>query len=159
MGFPSLSYCVILPKPILLIFQLLDFFRYAISLFIYRIGLTNSVEYYPLASLSSTVDCLTFPPTSAIKSQLRLVKLSNLHLWKRKHGQTVVCAVCLGQLSSSHEVRELGNCSHLFHKECIDKWVDLGKVTCPLCRALLLPNGIGRLQERTCFNLVRWRNY
>ncbi|KAJ4777190.1 RING zinc finger protein-like [Rhynchospora pubera] len=127
MGFPSLSYCVILPKPILLIFQLLDFFRYAISLFIYRIGLTNSVEYYPLASLSSTVDCLTVPPSSAIKSQLRLVKLSNLQLWKRKHG----------------------NCSHLFHKECIDNWVDLGKVTCPLCRALLLPNGIGRLQERT----------
>ncbi|KAJ1693300.1 hypothetical protein LUZ63_009998 [Rhynchospora breviuscula] len=159
MGFPSLCYCVLLPKPIILIFQLLDFFRYAISLFLYRIGLTNSVEYYPLASLSSTVNCLTVPPSSAIKSQLRPVKLSNLQLGEIKHGQTVLCAVCLGQLNSRHEVRELGNCSHLFHIECIDKWVDLGKVTCPLCRALLLPNGIGRLQERACFNLVRWRNY
>uniref|UniRef100_N1R3Q6 Uncharacterized protein n=1 Tax=Aegilops tauschii TaxID=37682 RepID=N1R3Q6_AEGTA len=38
-----------------------------------------------------------------------------------------------------HRVRELGNCAHAFHKACIDKWVDKGQATCPLCRALLLP--------------------
>ena len=27
-----------------------------------------------------------------------------------------------------------------FHKACIDKWVDKGQATCPLCRALLLPD-------------------
>lgn len=160
MGFPSLCYCTILPKPIILTFQFLDLLRYVISLFFFRIGLANSVEYCPLMSLSSTIDCLTESPSSAIKSRLRLVKLKNLQSKKGKHDQTVVCAVCLGQLNACHEVRELGNCSHLFHRECIDKWVDLGKVTCPLCRCLLLPRALGGIEgERGCFDLVRWWNW
>ncbi|KAF3341373.1 RING-H2 zinc finger protein RHA1a-like protein [Carex littledalei] len=121
MGFPSLCYCIILPKPIILTFQFLDLLRYVISLFLFRIGLANSVEYCPFLSLSSTIDCLTESPPSAIKSRLGLVNFSNIIRSKKgKHEQTVVCTVCLGQLNGSHEVRELGNCSHLFHRECIE---------------------------------------
>ncbi|GLT25663.1 hypothetical protein SLA2020_007790 [Shorea laevis] len=51
------------------------------------------------------------------------------------------CAVCLGQLGHTDEVRELRNCCHVFHRECIDRWVDHHEdnhKTCPLCRAPLL---------------------
>ncbi|KAH1067520.1 hypothetical protein J1N35_032507 [Gossypium stocksii] len=67
------------------------------------------------------------------------------------------CAVCLSQLKEGDEVRELRNCCHVFHKDCIDRWVDYDEdqdhdhhdydhdqddsnnhKTCPLCRAPLL---------------------
>lgn len=51
------------------------------------------------------------------------------------------CAVCLNKLIVQDEVRELRNCCHVFHRECIDRWVDhdhQNQTTCPLCRAPLL---------------------
>ncbi|XP_020227537.1 probable E3 ubiquitin-protein ligase RHA1A [Cajanus cajan] len=52
------------------------------------------------------------------------------------------CAVCLSQFNKEDEVRELLNCYHVFHRECIDKWLDHEhenhNPTCPLCRAPLL---------------------
>ncbi|XP_010535779.1 PREDICTED: E3 ubiquitin-protein ligase ATL4 [Tarenaya hassleriana] len=59
------------------------------------------------------------------------------------------CAVCLGSLEDEDEVRELRNCCHVFHRECIDRWLDYEEHddgsgddnhhrTCPLCRAPLL---------------------
>ncbi|RVW22370.1 Retrovirus-related Pol polyprotein from transposon TNT 1-94 [Vitis vinifera] len=49
------------------------------------------------------------------------------------------CAMCLNIIGDEHEVRELGNCCHVFHKECIDVWMDQGQATCPLCRSKILP--------------------
>ncbi|KAF5811974.1 putative transcription factor C2H2 family [Helianthus annuus] len=37
-------------------------------------------------------------------------------------------------------IREIVNCKHVFHRECLDKWVDVGQVNCPLCRSVLLPS-------------------
>ncbi|KAJ0031037.1 hypothetical protein Pint_13618 [Pistacia integerrima] len=49
------------------------------------------------------------------------------------------CAVCLSHIEEDDLVRELRNCCHYFHKDCIDKWVDYDRQkTCPLCRAPLL---------------------
>lgn len=70
------------------------------------------------------------------------------------------CAVCLSRLKEGDEVRELRNCCHVFHKDCIDRWVDYdhqdqdvvdddhdhdhnehhedNHKTCPLCRTPLL---------------------
>ncbi|KAJ4711772.1 RING-H2 finger protein [Melia azedarach] len=50
-----------------------------------------------------------------------------------------VCTVCLECIEKSQEIRELGNCSHVFHRECLDRWVDESQITCPLCRSMLLP--------------------
>ncbi|XP_030517244.1 probable E3 ubiquitin-protein ligase XERICO [Rhodamnia argentea] len=50
-----------------------------------------------------------------------------------------MCAVCLTGIEGRHEVRELLNCSHVFHRECLDRWVEENQVTCPLCRCLLFP--------------------
>ncbi|KAL3521718.1 hypothetical protein ACH5RR_019867 [Cinchona calisaya] len=48
------------------------------------------------------------------------------------------CAICLDNLEANHEVRELHNCRHVYHKQCLDGWVETGHVTCPFCRAKLL---------------------
>lgn len=59
---------------------------------------------------------------------------------KEDGGGDSTCAVCLKCMSEGDEVRELGNCSHVFHKECLDGWIDQGQLTCPLCRSKLLPS-------------------
>ncbi|XP_042479063.1 brassinosteroid-responsive RING protein 1-like [Macadamia integrifolia] len=58
-----------------------------------------------------------------------------------------VCAVCLSCMERSHEIRELPNCSHMFHRECLDRWVDQGQVTCPLCRSKLLPTQVEQVRD------------
>jgi RING-H2 zinc finger protein RHA1 len=50
-----------------------------------------------------------------------------------------VCVVCMNHMEASDEVRELCNCSHVFHVECLDLWIGQGQETCPLCRSKLLP--------------------
>lgn len=46
------------------------------------------------------------------------------------------CAVCLTAFEEGDDLRLLPHCSHVFHPECIDPWLDT-RVTCPLCRANL----------------------
>ncbi|OEL21814.1 hypothetical protein BAE44_0017168 [Dichanthelium oligosanthes] len=46
------------------------------------------------------------------------------------------CAVCLTAFEDDDDLRLLPHCSHAFHPECIDPWLQ-SRVTCPLCRANL----------------------
>ena len=80
--------------------------------------------------------------TESMKDQLRVVEYSPLldESKATKEGDSQ-CAVCLNIIGEKHEVRELGNCCHVFHKECIDAWMDQGQATCPLCRSKLMPAG------------------
>ena len=43
------------------------------------------------------------------------------------------CAVCLDSLLVGQDVYESGSCSHVFHKECVTKIVEKGKMKCPIC--------------------------
>ncbi|KAK9236027.1 hypothetical protein V1525DRAFT_237984 [Lipomyces kononenkoae] len=45
------------------------------------------------------------------------------------------CLVCLSDFEEGEECRKLGQCGHLFHKNCIDEWLTTGRNSCPLCRA------------------------
>ncbi|CAL9126770.1 unnamed protein product [Musa textilis] len=144
MGFPSVCYTVILPRPVALVVHLVDRIKLAVSMALFHLGLTSSYEdhflyHLPLPDFIPPSPSFSLPlPASVIKTGLPVVRFSSL----RKtglHRREPVCAVCLGALEARHEVRQLGNCSHAFHRACIDKWVDIGHVTCPLCRAQLLP--------------------
>ncbi|CAD6260701.1 unnamed protein product [Miscanthus lutarioriparius] len=56
---------------------------------------------------------------------------------KHKIGKGVLeCAVCLTAFEDDDDLRLLSHCSHAFHPECIDPWLQ-SRVTCPLCRANL----------------------
>ena len=48
------------------------------------------------------------------------------------------CAVCLGDYEDGEMIRQLPDCHHHFHMECIDQWLAT-HTTCPMCRRSLLP--------------------
>ncbi|KAK2353713.1 brassinosteroid-responsive RING protein [Trifolium repens] len=50
------------------------------------------------------------------------------------------CAVCLFEFSEEEEIRCLRNCRHIFHRNCVDRWIDLDMKTCPLCRTGFVPD-------------------
>ncbi|GJM98258.1 hypothetical protein PR202_ga15248 [Eleusine coracana subsp. coracana] len=46
------------------------------------------------------------------------------------------CSVCLGAVREGEMVRRLPACMHVYHVECIDRWLAAHR-TCPLCRSEL----------------------
>uniref|UniRef100_A0A803KPC2 RING-type E3 ubiquitin transferase n=1 Tax=Chenopodium quinoa TaxID=63459 RepID=A0A803KPC2_CHEQI len=93
-------------------------------------GLENSIiETFPKFSYSARFD-----QDDGLKSQMKT---------------TGECAVCLGAFEEKEMVRLLPKCGHVFHADCVDTWLRM-HVTCPVCRAILLPDhpltGVGNTQ-------------
>lgn len=44
-----------------------------------------------------------------------------------------VCAICLEEFETGQQVRLLA-CSHLYHRTCIDPWLQSSSNSCPLCK-------------------------
>ncbi|XP_061346228.1 E3 ubiquitin-protein ligase At1g63170-like [Gastrolobium bilobum] len=56
-------------------------------------------------------------------------------------GEDAVCCICLAKYENNDELRELP-CSHLFHKDCVDKWLKMNAL-CPLCKSEVGENVTG----------------
>lgn len=52
----------------------------------------------------------------------------------------VDCRVCLNRFRPESVVNRLP-CGHVFHKGCLETWLDYQHATCPLCRSQLLSGG------------------
>ncbi|OEL12642.1 hypothetical protein BAE44_0026334 [Dichanthelium oligosanthes] len=152
MGFPLVSYCLAVPKPVVVFCKVLRVIRDAVMLMLAVVGLCR----FPFDD--GSVDA---PRPEEVKSQLPAVEYAQL-VPERSGGHaepchsegdgeeeaasaaSPTCIVCLEKLEASDEVRRLGNCAHAFHRGCIDRWIELGRATCPLCRSDLLPRPRGR---------------
>lgn len=49
-----------------------------------------------------------------------------------------MCSICLVEFEKQDSVNKLGRCGHTFHVECMEKWLETCRFTCPLCRSFLL---------------------
>ncbi|KAF5179855.1 RING/U-box superfamily protein [Thalictrum thalictroides] len=49
------------------------------------------------------------------------------------HHEAESCSVCLSRLREGDEIRTLP-CLHVFHRMCVDRWLNMFRKTCPLCR-------------------------
>ncbi|KAF3626854.1 hypothetical protein BC332_11431 [Capsicum chinense] len=51
------------------------------------------------------------------------------------------CAICLSDFEHGDKGRKIESCNHIFHENCLDKWLMHGKgqATCPLCRSVIIP--------------------
>ncbi|KAK6915875.1 Zinc finger, RING-type [Dillenia turbinata] len=48
------------------------------------------------------------------------------------------CSICLTEFEDEDMVTQLSKCRHVFHLDCIQKWIHVDKFTCPICRSFLL---------------------
>ncbi|GER43655.1 RING/U-box superfamily protein [Striga asiatica] len=81
---------------------------------------------------------------AAIKNRVRIVRFRDYCASRRGSAPEIdevdsACSICLERVGLDDWVRDLCICSHLFHVQCLDTWIDEGQVTCPLCRSMLLP--------------------
>ncbi|XP_027174730.1 RING-H2 finger protein ATL57-like [Coffea eugenioides] len=49
------------------------------------------------------------------------------------------CSICLALFEENERVKVIPGCMHVFHSECVDKWLQ-NKASCPLCRSNLCPS-------------------
>ncbi|CAI9766620.1 unnamed protein product [Fraxinus pennsylvanica] len=114
----------------------------------FALNLLNFMALFSASSDSLAQTSLRRNPVSPSSSaNLKLVKdsLSSTTFGNIQHrlpeNCDKSCAVCLNQLKKKSQVCELRNCRHVFHKQCLEKWLsyDGCPLTCPLCRASLQP--------------------
>ncbi|KAH6813593.1 hypothetical protein C2S51_022611 [Perilla frutescens var. frutescens] len=102
-------------------------------------------EFHPSPSLVLLPD--QFLSKSINKDHLPVVQYSTrsrAHKDEEDEEDDCCCSVCLSKIEAWHNVRELGNCGHAFHVECLDSWMDHGHATCPVCRAKLVSGHGGK---------------
>ncbi|XP_059643562.1 brassinosteroid-responsive RING protein 1-like [Cornus florida] len=129
MGFPVAYTDILLPKLLLHTLTVLGFIRKLISTLLRSLGLGDFLE--PDISWTDRPDSVSeFHSVSAvlIRELLPVVKFSDLV------DPPESCAVCLYEFDGSDEIRRLTNCRHIFHRSCLDRWMDHDQKTCPLCR-------------------------
>ncbi|GAA0170626.1 hypothetical protein LIER_24849 [Lithospermum erythrorhizon] len=133
MGFPVGYTDIYIPKLLVHFLTLLSFFRKIISTFLAFFGLgdflesENSIQPDPIGPKH---DSLT---AKFIRELLPVMKYSDIIEPPER------CAVCLYDFDGNDEIRRLRNCVHIFHKNCLDRWLDHDQKTCPLCRTQFVP--------------------
>ncbi|PKA60184.1 RING-H2 finger protein ATL28 [Apostasia shenzhenica] len=140
-----------IPKWLIVALHLLDILLYSSAAVLHRLGLNPCFEAEHPPWEYSGLHLSGVGPQQAVAATPESVKRrmpvdEYWSLVKRNGGcggnqaaPPAACAVCLQPLEARDEVRDLGTCRHPFHVACIDRWVDMGRFTCPLCRGTLLP--------------------
>lgn len=49
------------------------------------------------------------------------------------------CMICMCEMSDSSSKQRTLRCLHVFHKVCIDKWIEVGDGSCPICKCQVKP--------------------
>ncbi|MFS7941885.1 putative transcription factor C2H2 family [Helianthus anomalus] len=135
MGFPIGYTEVYLPRLLIYVLTVLGFIRKLISNIFRVVGLGDFLEpeFTPELTRTEMSSSLNNQVRSAsallIREMLPVVKYSELV------DPPESCAVCLYEFDAGDEIRRLTNCRHVFHRSCVDRWMDHDQKTCPLCRS------------------------
>lgn len=147
MGFPVGYADLFIPKLIIHIITLLTFIHTFISYILQFINLEHLIEFDSQQNPPQLDPITHFQSFSSVLicELLPVVKFSEII------DPPDSCAVCLYEFDDGDEIRVLSNCRHVFHKCCIDRWMDHDRKTCPLCRITFINDD---LQES--FNERLW---
>ncbi|KAL8150934.1 hypothetical protein V2J09_020742 [Rumex salicifolius] len=104
-------------------------------LFIFGIQLDSA---FTSADVSEEENRTTLSETTYLdefKSKTPSVRFDSVCKKAEFEGQD--CSVCLTRFDPDSEINCL-SCGHVFHKACLEQWMDYLNVTCPLCRTPLV---------------------
>ncbi|KAK9281226.1 hypothetical protein L1049_004121 [Liquidambar formosana] len=68
------------------------------------------------------------------ESLIREIPTFQYKRWEGEERSLYGCVVCLNEFQEQDTLRVLPNCSHAFHLDCIDIWLQ-SNANCPLCRS------------------------
>ncbi|CAK9156597.1 unnamed protein product [Ilex paraguariensis] len=145
MAFPSGHPDFVFPNLLLQVLKLLGFIQKLISIIFFP---TFGLSYFrePDTTIPSVCTSELHSVSAVlIRELLPVVKFSDLIYPPES------CSVCLHKFCGSDEIRQLINCKHIFHRSCLDRWMDHNQTTCPLCRTSFIPDD---MQE--AFNERLW---
>ncbi|CAN7128808.1 unnamed protein product, partial [Brassica rapa subsp. narinosa] len=144
MGFPVGYTEVFLPKLFIQTLSILSFIRTVVFHLFRFLGLSGFLETdqtwpdYP--SYPTRIPELRSPFSALlIREILPVIKFEDV----TSSGEDDLpgnCAVCLYEFEGEEEIRWLRNCRHIFHRSCLDRWMDHDQKTCPLCRTPFVPD-------------------
>ncbi|KAH7885165.1 hypothetical protein F5I97DRAFT_1810997 [Phlebopus sp. FC_14] len=91
-----------------------------------------------LAELLGQVKPPTVSKEEIEKSGLEVIKGSSLEEYE-KDGRVASncverCLICLDDYTPEEDLRVL-SCRHVFHRGCVDRWLETGRNNCPACRS------------------------
>ncbi|OIT32211.1 PREDICTED: E3 ubiquitin-protein ligase RHA1B-like [Nicotiana attenuata] len=135
MGFPVGYTDLFLPKLLVHILTILGYIRKFICTLLTILGLGDFLEpEMPFLARPESCSELQYSLSGVlIRELLPVVKFSELV------DPPESCAVCLYEFDGDDEIRRLTNCRHIFHRSCLDRWMDHDQKTCPLCRTPFIP--------------------
>ncbi|GLJ55465.1 hypothetical protein SUGI_1190920 [Cryptomeria japonica] len=136
MGFLAGQYILIIPRLVLRVAFLLAFVKNAI---LWALDCFES-ETSPWQDCSVNEECSA--SAEIIRQRLPIATFGDFMQRTCESEADYECAVCLSSFEEDDEIRELCNCCHIFHKNCLDKWLDHDQNTCPLCRSSLVPQTV-----------------
>ncbi|XP_010523766.1 PREDICTED: E3 ubiquitin-protein ligase RHA1B [Tarenaya hassleriana] len=145
MGFPVGYTEVFLPKLFVQTLAVLGFIRTIVFSLFRFLGLSDFLEMdpsWPDYSYPTQMPDSCHPPVAAllIREILPVIKFDDLNPGSCGGDVPESCAVCLYEFESEEEIRWLSNCRHIFHRTCLDRWLDHDQKTCPLCRTPFVPD-------------------
>ncbi|KAK9143817.1 hypothetical protein Syun_013217 [Stephania yunnanensis] len=163
MGFPVGYTELFLPKLLIHVLSLLGFIRKLISCLFRTIGLGDFLESdimqdhvhhhqsHNYRAHTHLHDQFSSVSALLIREIIPVVKFEDYLLESDDADVPDSCAVCLYEFEKKEEIRRLTNCRHIFHRACLDRWMDHDQKTCPLCRTPFIPD---EMQEQ--FNERLW---
>ncbi|KAG2294011.1 hypothetical protein Bca4012_004871 [Brassica carinata] len=129
--------CIILVNTALSI----SIFKGIVRSVLYLVGIRPSPSSVAASSeipTSETFDFRICQPESFLEEfRNRTPTLKYESFCRCKKQEDSECSVCLSKFEEDSEVNKL-KCGHLFHKTCLEKWIDYWSITCPLCRTPLV---------------------
>ncbi|XP_028953716.1 brassinosteroid-responsive RING protein 1-like [Malus domestica] len=138
MGFPvGYTEVFVFPNLFLHTLSLLGFIRSLIFSLFHFLGLSEFLETDDIVWPESG----SHPPENPSASALLIKEFLPVIKFRDVAGDPAEsCAVCLYEFEVEDEIRCLTNCKHIFHRACLDRWMDHDQKTCPLCRTAFVPD-------------------
>ncbi|PNX64905.1 E3 ubiquitin-protein ligase rha1b-like protein [Trifolium pratense] len=137
MGFPVGYPEVSVSNLFLYTLPLLAFLRSIAITFLSLLHLSDILDT-DFSVISSSESHLHRPTLSAILIR-QFLPVVNFSVIAGDSPPAAECAVCLNEFVGEEEIRCMANCRHIFHRTCVDRWIDHDQKTCPLCRTHFVP--------------------